>query len=70
MAYGSFKKKLIEIMDKHAPFKTHMVANKNILREEWMSNSLMKCSKKCFKFHKDSIGKQKRCTKESEIYTV
>ena len=49
MAYESFNKKLIEIMDKHAPVKTHMVVNKNILREEWMSHSLIKCSKKCYK---------------------
>ena len=34
MAYESFSKKLIEIMDKHAPLKTHMVANKNILRRK------------------------------------
>ena len=59
MAYESFNKMLIEIMDKHAPLKTHMVANKNILREEWMSCSLIKCSKKFYKFYKDANGKQK-----------
>ena len=36
MAYKSFSKNLIELMDKHEPLKTHMEANKNILREEWM----------------------------------
>ena len=34
MEYESLNKKLTEIKDKHAPLKTHMVANKNILREE------------------------------------
>ena len=59
MAYESFNEKLIEIMDKYLPLKTHMVANKNILREEWMSHTLIKCSKKCNKFYKDTIGEQK-----------
>ena len=30
MADESFNKKIIEIMDKHSPLKTHMVANKHI----------------------------------------
>ena len=58
MAYESFNKKVIEIMNKHAPLKAHKVA-KNILREEWMSCSLITCSKKCNKFYKDAIQKQK-----------
>ena len=37
MAYESFnKKKLIEITDKHASLKTHMVANKNIFKRRRM----------------------------------
>ena len=66
MVYESFNKKLIEIMDKHAPLKTHMVTNKNILREEWVSCSLIKCSKKCYKFYKDAIGKQKDVPKSQK----
>ena len=53
-------------MDKHAPLKTHMVVNKNILREEWMSHSLIKCSKKCYKFYKYAIGKEKDVPKSQK----
>ena len=51
----------MEIMDKHTPVKNHMVANTNILREEWMSHSLIKYFKKYHKFYKDGIGKQIMC---------
>ena len=63
MAYEFINKRLTEIMDKNAQLKTHMVANKNILREEWMSHSLIKCSKKCYKFYKDAIGNQNNVPK-------
>ena len=69
MTYESFNEKLIEIMDKHALLKTHIVANHNILREECMSCSLIKCSQKCFRFYKDAVGEQKDVPK-SQNYTV
>ena len=61
MAYESFNKKLIEIMGKHAPLKTHLVANKNILREEWMSHSLIKCSENTIHFIKMQLVSKMVC---------
>ena len=43
-----------------------MVVNKNILREEWMSQSLTKCSKKCYNLCKDAIGEKKDVPKSKK----
>ena len=58
-AYKYFNDTIENSLNEHAPIRKIKLSEKRILREKWMTKSLLKCSKKCSELFKKQIGKKK-----------
>ena len=58
-AYGSFMQEMTNALDIYAPKRVITVSPKNVIRDEWMTNGLLKSSKTCNRLYKQQIGLSK-----------
>ena len=62
-AYEAFMQEMTNALDIYAPKRVITVSPKNVIRDEWMTNGLLKSSKTCNRLYKQQLGQSRNSTK-------
>ena len=65
-AYDYFMQEIANALDIYAPKRLITVSPKNIIRDEWMTNGLLKSSKTCSRLYKQQLGLKKDSPKHNK----
>ena len=67
--YDLLMKKLCSTLERHAPEKTKIISNKNVIKEPWLTRGIMKCNKRRDQLYKAQLGKPSTDKAHNEYIT-